>query len=95
MRVYQCVVAIRKGFVTTYGNIAKVVGIKNPRLVGRYLHENPDPKTIPCHRVVTAKGQLSHSFAFGGIEGQQKKLEKEGVVVKNGHVDSVYILDAF
>ena len=39
------------------------------------------PDIIPCHRVVNRFGQLSHSFAFGGIEAQKAMLEDEGVFV--------------
>ncbi|MBQ7393374.1 MAG: MGMT family protein [Lentisphaeria bacterium] len=41
---------------------------------------------MPCHRVVNSKGQLSRSYAFGGIEAQRRLLESEGVVFKNEQV---------
>jgi len=71
----------------TYGQIALAGGIKNPRHVGRYLHQNPDPDNIPCHRVVNAKGELAGAFAFGGAETQRKLLEAEGVNLDSGRVD--------
>lgn len=40
---------------------------------------NPDPKAIPCHRVVTKNGELSPAFAFGGENEQRKLLKDEGV----------------
>jgi len=70
----------------TYGQIALAGGIKNPRHVGRYLHQNPDPDNIPCHRVVNAKGELAGAFAFGGAETQRKLLESEGVEFVNNKV---------
>ena len=51
------------------------------------MHKNPDPQHIPCHRVVNSKGELAPGFAFGGEEEQRKRLEKEGVEVKDGKVD--------
>lgn len=84
--VYRLVSKIPKGRIMTYGQIAKALGIKNPRLVGYYLHHNPDSKKIPCHRVVDFSGKLAKNFAFGGQEGQRKKLKAEGVVLKNYRV---------
>ena len=50
--------------------------------LGGYL----DLEHIPCHRVVNSKGQLSRSYAFGGIEAQRRLLVSEGVVFKNEQV---------
>lgn len=85
--VYEIVSAIPAGKVMTYGQIAFAGGIKNPRHVGRYLHQNPDPDNIPCHRVVNAKGELAGAFAFGGAETQRKLLEAEGVEFIQGKVN--------
>jgi len=85
--VYQLVSRIPSGRVATYGRIAKLSGIKSPRLVGRILHLNPDPQHIPCHRVVNYRGKLADNFAFGGEIEQGNRLESEGVEVRNGKVD--------
>lgn len=76
--VYRVVKEIPKGKVTTYGQIGKILDM-NPRLVGRILHENPDPENIPCHRVVSSLGGVSKKYAFGGNEAQKRKLKQEGV----------------
>jgi alkylated DNA nucleotide flippase Atl1 len=87
--IYSLVGQIPKGKVATYGRIAKQIQIRNskikinPRLVGHWLHKNPDPQNIPCHRVVDAKGKLAEKFAFGGWQGQKKKLAGEGVTFIN------------
>jgi O-6-methylguanine DNA methyltransferase len=73
-RIYDIVRSIPRGKVMTYGEIAKRAKT-SARVVGNALHRNPDPKTIPCHRVVNAKGELSKSFAFGGLCEQKKRLE--------------------
>ena len=88
IRIYNAVRTIPKGKVATYKKIAEIVG--NPKLartVGNALHRNPDHSSIPCHRVVNTKGELSKAYAFGGIEGQKKFLQEEGVEVINGKVD--------
>jgi alkylated DNA nucleotide flippase Atl1 len=55
--------------------------------VGNALHKNPDPSTIPCHRVVNSKGELAGEYAFGGAWKQAQILESEGVKVASGKVD--------
>ncbi len=80
-KIYEQVRRIPEGKVASYGLIALLAG--NPRLarvVGYALHNNPDPDTIPCHRVVTKDGRLSPAFAFGGENMQKILLEKEGVI---------------
>lgn len=79
-RIYEEVKKIPKGNVGTYGEIARKVGT-TPRVVGFALHQNPDPKNIPCHRVVFKDGSLSKGFAFGGELAQRDKLRKEGVKI--------------
>lgn len=83
--IYEVVKTIPKGSVATYGWVAKQAKT-HPRVVGQALHRNPDPKTIPCHRVVNAKREPSTHFAFGGLQGQIKLLKKEGVKMNNGRV---------
>lgn len=80
-RIYKRVRKIPKGKVSTYGIIAKSIGAKkvNPRYVGYLLHKNPNPKVIPCHRVVDRNGKVAEKYAFGGWRGQKKKLIHEGV----------------
>lgn len=87
-RIYEVVKSIPRGKVMTYGAIAlrlrsgSSAGI-SPRMVGRILHNNPDPENIPCHRVVDAKGKLAEHYAFGGAKEQRRKLRAEGVKFKN------------
>ncbi len=87
-KIYEAVRLVPCGKVATYSQIAALVGNCNlRRYVGNALHQNPEPGIIPCHRVVNAKGFCSGSFAFGGPQAQQKKLESEGVCFVDGHVD--------
>jgi methylated-DNA-protein-cysteine methyltransferase-like protein len=87
-RVYEAVKAIPSGRVSTYGWVAAMAG--NPRAaraVGWALHRNPDPANIPCHRVVNREGRLTGAFAFGGMDEQKRRLEREGVAVTEDRVD--------
>ncbi len=88
-RIYEAVRKIPKGKVCTYGCIAAMAG--NPhwsRVVGYALHVNPEPGTIPCHRVVTRNGEVSKAFAFGGENMQRILLSEEGVeFLEDGRVN--------
>lgn len=88
-KIYTVVKSIPKGKVASYGQVALLAG--NPRwsrVVGYALHVNPEPITIPCHRVVTKDGSLSKAFAFGGENMQRTLLAEEGVeFLPDGRVD--------
>lgn len=87
-KIYNAVKSIPYGKVATYGQIATICG--NPyyaRAVGNALHKNPNPDEIPCYRVVNSKGDLTKSFAFGGISAQAELLMLEGIEVLDGKVD--------
>ncbi len=87
-KVYDFLRTIPKGKVVTYGQIAEYLGNKKmARVVGNILHNNPDEDKYPCYKVVDSKGNLSKQFAFGGIEKQKEKLEKDGIVVINYKVN--------
>lgn len=80
-RIYAVVAAIPKGKVATYGQVALLAGLPGrARQVGYALHAAADP-SLPWHRVVNAKGEIS--LRSGGSEGdrvQRLRLEAEGVV---------------
>ncbi|MCR4692844.1 MAG: MGMT family protein [Firmicutes bacterium] len=66
-KIYEVVKSIPKGKVATYGQVAVLAG--NPRwarVVGYALHNNPEPTSIPCHRVVNREGKVAEVYAFGG-----------------------------
>lgn len=87
-QVFEIVKKIPKGKVTTYGQIALMLGkTRGAREVGWMLHSNTDPK-VPCHRVVDRNGRLAPNFAFDGALEQKRRLEAEGVkFVDELHVD--------
>lgn len=95
-RIYEAVKKIPKGKVATYGQIAELAGDKKmARAVGNALRKSPDSDSVPCHRVVNAKGKLAGGFAFGGDGIQQSLLEAEGIKVIGGKVDlGKYGMDA-
>ena len=87
-KVYEFLRTIPKGKVVTYGQIAEYLGNRKlARVVGNILHNNPNEDKYPCYKVVDRRGNLSILFAFGGIEKQKEKLQKDGIVVKGYKVD--------
>ena len=84
-RIYEAVKKVPAGKVATYQQIAAMAGnAKMARAVGNALNKNKDPH-VPCHRIVSAKGELPGELAFGGR--QAGLLEAEGVPVVDGKVD--------
>lgn len=78
--IFDVVHNIPKGRVTSYGAIAKAVGLKSgARMVGRAM--SFATAKIPVQRVVNSSGVLS-----GDQGSREKKLEAEGVTVKNGKI---------
>jgi methylated-DNA-protein-cysteine methyltransferase-like protein len=81
--IWQLVAAIPQGRVSTYGQLAKLAGFPNhARHVGTILKNLPSGSTLPWHRVVNAKGQLSFALDCEQYRQQKSLLEAEGVVFK-------------
>lgn len=86
--VYEFLHEIPRGKVATYKQVAEYLG--NPKLarvVGNILHRNPDGELNPCYKIVNSKGELSGAFAFGGADEQKRRLEADGILVKDNKVD--------
>jgi methylated-DNA-[protein]-cysteine S-methyltransferase len=79
-RVLLAEYGIPRGWVSTYGRIAKHLGVPGgARAVGNALGSNPFPIVIPCHRAVRADGGLG-GFR-GGVEMKRALLTMEGVEI--------------
>jgi len=77
-RVLRAEHGIPRGWVSTYGRIARHLGVSGgARAVGRALASNPFPIVIPCHRAIRAGGELGGYQ--GGVEMKRALLELEGV----------------
>lgn len=64
-KVYKAVLSIPLGEVRTYKWVAAKAGNpKATRAVGQILKRNPYPLLIPCHRVVSSKGDPG-GYCFG------------------------------
>lgn len=82
--VYEVVRLIPKGRATSYGAIAAYLGTKTTaRMVGWAMNAAHDDPSVPAHRVVNRNGQLTGRFHFKTPATMQRRLEREGIKVKN------------
>ena len=84
-KIYKKLLEVPKGKITTYGELAKAVGLKNgQRAVGKIMNKNPYPVIIPCHRVIKSDGKIG-GYAYGE-EIKSNMLSKEGIKIQNGKI---------
>ncbi len=82
-KIYKKLLEVPKGQITTYGELAKAVGLKNgQRIIGKIMNKNPYPVIVPCHRVVMSTGKIG-GYAYGE-HVKIKLLNDEGIQIKNG-----------
>jgi len=90
--IFLALAQIPKGKVITYGNLAKLAGMPNgARLAGRLMCELPEGSRLPWHRVINSQGKLSLREDSDSYREQMRRLEKEGIEIKNGKIKlSIY-----
>ena len=84
-RIYRKLLEVPAGQVTTYGELANAVGLKNgQRYVGNVMKKNPYPGIVPCHRVVMSTGKVG-GYAYGR-EVKEHMLADEGIKINGGRI---------
>jgi len=59
LKVWEALLTIPTGAVTTYADVARRIGhAKSARAVGNAIGKNPLAYLIPCHRVIQRSGVL-------------------------------------
>jgi len=87
-RVYEVVMLIPRGRVSTYGAIATYLGAKrSARMVGYALNSSFGEEDVPAHRVVNRLGILSGKHHFPPDHPMEQSLAEEGVIVKEDKVE--------
>jgi O-6-methylguanine DNA methyltransferase len=77
--VRNAVRQIPKGQTRSYGEVAKAVGRPGAaRAVGTIMKNNYD-KTVPCHRVIRADGNIG-AYNRGGPAKKRALLRAEGAI---------------
>src|SRR5690554_2473289 len=86
-KVYAVAREIPYGRVTSYGAIAKYLGLaKSARMVGWAMNGSYNMEDIPAHRVVNGKGLLTGKHHFDGTNLMRQLLESEGVRVVDDQI---------
>ena len=81
--IFDVVRQIPKGRVSTYGAIAAVLNLSNPRMVGRAMRSVDDKgRKVPAQRVINSAGRLTGDHR----DSRRRLLEKEGVKVEKDRV---------
>jgi methylated-DNA-protein-cysteine methyltransferase-like protein len=85
--VYEVVMLIPRGRVTSYGAIANYLGTRmSARMVGWAMNAAHGNKKVPAHRVVNRLGLLTGKHHFETPKTMQERLEKEGIRVKKDQI---------
>ena len=87
IRIIEQILAVPKGKVSSYGDIALKAGIPNgARQTVRVLHSMSEKYNLPWHRIIRSDGNIA--LKGEGRELQKKLLLKEKVAVSpDGQVD--------
>jgi methylated-DNA-[protein]-cysteine S-methyltransferase len=93
-KVYKKLLEVPPGMVTTYGELARAVGLKNgQRVIGRIMNKNPYPVIVPCHRVIKSNGKIG-GYAWGE-KIKANMLSKEGIKIRNGKITDLEMIFRF
>lgn len=85
--VYDVVRQVPPGRVTTYGAIARFLGLtRSARMVGWAMNASHALPGVPAHRVVNRNGLLTGKHHFATPTAMEDALRSEGVVVENDQV---------
>ena len=86
-RIWKTVVAVPKGKVASYGQIADLAGLPGrARLVGKALGQAPKNMELPWYRILRSSGQLAFEKGSANALKQKGLLQEEEVVVLNNRV---------
>jgi len=83
-KVYELCKKIPKGRVSTYKILAEKLNSRAYRAVGQALNKNPNPRKIPCHRIVASNGDLCGYST--GLKNKNRLLKSEGISIKNNKI---------
>lgn len=79
-RVWQALLRIPLGRLSTYGQIARELGLPDAaRAVGAAVGRNPIGIIVPCHRVIGSNGSLTGYAA--GLPRKESLLRLEGALL--------------
>ena len=87
LKVWEALLDVPVGSVTSYGNIARQIGRPNAmRAVGTAVGHNPVPVLIPCHRVIRKVGEFGN-YRYGELRKKAllaREMAYESVIARSG-----------
>jgi len=87
--VYEALLKIPRGRVTTYKILARRIKCRSCRAVGQALRRNPFAPKVPCHRIIasdlTPGGFQGHKTGKP-VEQKLRLLGSEGVAFHKGRL---------
>jgi len=85
--ILKAVRAIKRGNVSSYGEVARRAGLPGrARLVGQVLRESGDEPRLPWHRVTGAGGRIAFPAGSASARKQLARLAREGVKSRGNRV---------
>ena len=83
-KVFNLLLALPAGKVTTYQAVARGLGVRSYRAIGQALKANQKPEEIPCYRIVKNDGRVGGYYGNNPcmISLKIEKLRKEGLVIE-------------
>ena len=97
-RVYEAVMEIPYGQVSTYKWVGLAIACHSPRAIGQALRRNPLDPLVPCHRVIasgTAIGGFAGKSTGPDITRKLRLLKAEGVLFHDGKLSDPARLFSF
>lgn len=88
-KIYDTLLKVPKGKLTTYKQLAEASGTRAYRAVGLILSKNPFAPDVPCHRVIASDGTLGGFMGSKGVLTVSEKIKllvAEGIKIKDGKV---------
>lgn len=80
-KVYEALLEVPQGYVTTYGTLARHLGCESAQAVGGALRANPFAPEVPCHRVVAADLSIG---GFCGCRAGKEIARKISLLIAEG-----------
>lgn len=91
-KVYEVVIQIPPGRVTSYGAIAKYLGTTgSARMVGWAMNaSHSHSEFVPAHRVVNRNGLLTGKHHFDTPNAMKELLENEGILFDGDQITNFF-----
>jgi len=86
-QVYTIVKMIPRGQVATYGQVARLAGLKSPRQSGQALSALAEGSAVPWFRVINSAGKISLHRLDGGALQRALLLDDGVEVSRSGAID--------